>query len=1064
MKLGTKCILSISLIVTLVLGISFTWIIKRQDYLLKEEIKKQAKLLVEQIEIAHSYLAETQDAVNTDGMSSKTDFRDLHPSKIGMEFFGRMRENELYTVRLITLKDRDKNITPDALEAAVLKNMEGQKSKDAFYGESSYVRDEKVFRYIAPLYIEETCLKCHGEPSGMAIIPEYKTEVYKAGDLWGVVSVVAPLKLIHASLKADAIILICIASASIGVIIFITYILIRRLITKPISKISNVMNAIASGDLDKRINIFSRDEIGMLAISINKMTEDLQKTTVSKAYVDNIIESMIDTLVVVDQNGKIKTVNKSTLDVLGYEKKDLIGNDINMIMDDKVNPITNRGWSDIWKDDVLKDYDIIYRTHKREDIPMNFSGRIMRDSDGNVVDIVGVARDMRQTKKHIRELSDFREATLYMLDDLEKTRTELEREQKKLEVIVTGIGAYLCLIDKDMKITWGNKPFEKQFGRVNGFKENACNKIFGCGNVPPEDCTTKRVFKSGKIEETKRLVIGKDNEKKYYHFIGSPIKDDKGKITHVLELVQDITKMWQMEHQKEIIYNINKIITSGLMSDMFKSISNELKRIIEFDRISIALIDEKTQKFEVVAIDKAYDNSTINEGDWFPKEGSLLEKITFTGSPFIVRDTSKSTFWSDRMLLKEGVKSRLGFPLEYKGSIIGTINFGSMKENNFSKKHFTILEQIAMQLAIAIENTRLFAKTKASEKGYKDLYDNAPDIYITNDENGIIINCNQTGAEILGYKKEELVGKHIFDFQTEKNRDVMKKLLPKRLSGQLVKGLELQLVKKDGSVIDVSLNDSHICDDSGRIIATRSVYRDITAKKSLESQLLEAEKLATTGRVVASVAHEINNPLEGIINYLQLLLERIDDYERKKYVELVMEGIYRIAGIVRSLLEANQNVTEEEGDHSINYHIQSVVDLFQKELSQAKVTVKQIFDKKIPKVRCQPNQLEQVFTNLILNSIDSMPHGGIIKITTQVKDDKLLIEFADNGCGIPEKDLTNIFEPFFSTKKGTGTGLGLWICYNIIIGHAGKINVKSNLDVGTTFQVILPLKKRLIIN
>lgn len=278
------------------------------------------------------------------------------------------------------------------------------------------------------------------------------------------------------------------------------------------------MNAIASGDLDKRINISSRDEIGMLATSINKMTEDLEKTTVSKTYVDNIIGSMIDTLVVVDQNSKIKTVNKSMLNLLGYEEKDLIGKDINMILNDKGNPIANRGWSDIWKEDVLKDYDIIYHTHNNEDIPMNFCGRIMRNSNGDVVGVVGVARDMRHTKKLISELSDFREATLYMLNDLEKTRVELEREEKKLDMIVTGVGAYLCLIDRDMKITWGNKPFEKQFGRVNGFKEDACNKIFGCGDVPPEDCTTKRVFKSGKIEETKRLVIGKDNEKKILSF------------------------------------------------------------------------------------------------------------------------------------------------------------------------------------------------------------------------------------------------------------------------------------------------------------------------------------------------------------------------------------------------------------------------------------------------------------------------------------------------------------------------------------------------------------------
>lgn len=435
-----------------------------------------------------------------------------------------------------------------------------------------------------------------------------------------------------------------------------------------------------------------------------------------------------------------------------------------------------------------------------------------------------------------------------MLSDLEKTRFELEREEKKLELIVTEVGAYLCLIDENMKITWANKPFEDQFGKINNFTIPDYHSIFGCGEESPDDCTASRVFKTGKIQETKKLVVGKDNEKKYYHFIGSPIKDNQGNIIQVLELIQDITKMWHMEHQKEIIYNINKIITSGLMPEMFKAIRNEIKRIIDFDRISIALLDKRTQRFEVFAVDKPDGYTAINEGDWFPKEGSLLEQVTFTGRPFIVRDTSKSAFWSDQMLINEGIKSRLGFPLEYKGAIVGTINFGSKRVNNFSEKHFAILEQISMQLAIAIENTRLFAKTKESEERYRDLYDNAPDIYITNDEHGSIINCNQTGAEILGYKKEELIGRHIFEFQTEKTRKIMEELLPNRFRGQLAKGLELQLVKKDGSIIDVSLNDNHICDNSGRIIAIRSVYRDITAKKKVGGATCRSRKVSLIGK------------------------------------------------------------------------------------------------------------------------------------------------------------------------------------------------------------------------
>lgn len=170
-----------------------------------------------------------------------------------------------------------------------------------------------------------------------------------------------------------------------------------------------------------------------------------------------------------------------------------------------------------------------------------------------------------------------------------------------------------------------------------------------------------------------------------------------------------------------------------------------------------------------------------------------------------------------------------------------------------------------------------------------------------------------------------------------------------------------------------------------------------------------------------------------------------------------MEGIHRIAGIVRRLLESKLNIMEEKGEHDINRHIQNVVSLLQRKLAQNHITVNQSLDNTLPMIRCRPNQLEQLFTNLILNSIDAMPQGGVINIVTQMENEHLLIRFTDNDSGIPDKDLPKIFEPFFSTKKGTGSGLGLWICYNIITEHAGRINVKSKHNVGTTIQITLPL-------
>jgi PAS domain S-box-containing protein len=361
-------------------------------------------------------------------------------------------------------------------------------------------------------------------------------------------------------------------------------------------------------------------------------------------------------------------------------------------------------------------------------------------------------------------------------------------------------------------------------------------------------------------------------------------------------------------------------------------------------------------------------------------------------------------------------------------------------------------------LAIAIENIRLFVKIRESEKKYRDLYDNAPDIYLTHDSQGIILDCNESGVKMLGYEhKDELVGKPIFDFQPPHFQETYANLLPKRFSGLHIEGLELQLLKKDGSIVDVSLNDNPIYDEKGNVVAIRCVFRDITAKKRLEEQLISMEKLASTGRLVASVAHEINNPLAGIINYLHLHSEETREEEKKKYLELAIKGCNRIAGIVKRLLESHQQVFEGKVSQDVNLSIRNVINFLESKLRLGNIKLVQELDANLPPVYCDPHQLEQVFTNIIINASDAMQEGGTLRVKAGVKNEWVRIDFSDTGCGIPEKDLGKIFEPFFSTKGGSGTGLGLWVSYNIVKAHKGTIEVKSKEGTGTTVSIQLPI-------
>jgi len=311
---------------------------------------------------------------------------------------------------------------------------------------------------------------------------------------------------------------------------------------------------------------------------------------------------------------------------------------------------------------------------------------------------------------------------------------------------------------------------------------------------------------------------------------------------------------------------------------------------------------------------------------------------------------------------------------------------------------------------------------------------------------------------MLGYDhKEELVGKPISGFQPHGVRETYATLLPRRFSGLHIEGLELQLLKKDGSVIDVGLNDNPIYDDKGNVVAIRCVFRDITAKKRLEEQLISMEKLASTGRLVASVAHEINNPLAGIINYLHLHAEETKEEDKKKYLDLAIRGCNRIAGIVKRLLESHQQVFEGKVCQDVNLSIRNVVNFLESKLRLSNINLLQELDAHLPPVYCDPHQLEQVFTNIIINASDAMPEGGDLKIKTGVRGEWVQIDFSDTGYGIPEKDLGKIFEPFFSTKGGAGTGLGLFVSYNIVKAHKGTVEVKSKEGKGTTVSVQLPI-------
>jgi signal transduction histidine kinase len=224
-----------------------------------------------------------------------------------------------------------------------------------------------------------------------------------------------------------------------------------------------------------------------------------------------------------------------------------------------------------------------------------------------------------------------------------------------------------------------------------------------------------------------------------------------------------------------------------------------------------------------------------------------------------------------------------------------------------------------------------------------------------------------------------------------------------------------------------------------------------------QRQLIQSEKLAALGQLSASLAHEVNNPLGIIKNYLLILSQSMgEDDPNQRHIKTVKDEVGRIARTVRSLLDFSRPEKEKMTLLDLSSVLGQTVSLLDKEFSKKKIKIEQQIPKDLWPVTGDRDQLKQVFLNLLVNSRDFMPQGGEIKLSARNTESGVTIEFWDTGPGIPQDNLSRIFEPFFTTKEeGKGTGLGLWICYGIIQRHGGTIQAKRRKK-GASFTVSLP--------
>lgn len=366
---------------------------------------------------------------------------------------------------------------------------------------------------------------------------------------------------------------------------------------------------------------------------------------------------------------------------------------------------------------------------------------------------------------------------------------------------------------------------------------------------------------------------------------------------------------------------------------------------------------------------------------------------------------------------------------------------------------FGIVQDITVRKAAERDAQRLAAIVESSG-----------DAIVSKDLKGIVTSWNSGAERIFGYTAAEMIGQPITRIIPPELHSEETKILSTVARGDRIQHFETVRVKKNGELVEISLTVSPVRNENGTIIGAAKIARDITQRKKVEQALRTTERLASVGRLAATVAHEINNPLEAVTNLIYLARHTESREQAGTYLGMVEEELERISHLTKQTLGFYRETKGATVVH-IGELVNSLLTIFAPRMRNRDIRLlTEIEDVEINAI---PGEIRQVVANLVSNSIDSLDTGGIIHVrvssATQWRGPRrpgVRLTVADTGSGIPRSIRKQLFEPFFTTKKDVGTGLGLWICKSIVENHRGAIHVHSSStpgSSGTVFSVFLPL-------
>jgi len=483
-------------------------------------------------------------------------------------------------------------------------------------------------------------------------------------------------------------------------------------------------------------------------------------------------------------------------------------------------------------------------------------------------------------------------------------------------------------------------------------------------------------------------------------------------------------------------------------------VANALK-ITKASTCAVLLLDSE-DNFLKIASQKGYRKSDAETFRLKIGEG-IVGWVARNGTPLLVKNVHKEPRYVE---LIKGIKSELAVPLIGEKQVLGVLNVDSYEECAFSQDDLELMMIFAGHTATLIENARLYEEVITERNFAENILESSPNGVLTVDCAGTVSSMNRKAEEILGIPRTNLVGRTI----AAACKGCILDVVEEALNGMcVVDNREVRLEQDDGISLTLGLSSSLLKGHDGRVNGVIILIRDLTETKKAEEMIRRMDRLTSLGELSAGLAHEIRNPLASITFNVQMLSKMLDmDEKIRPIMSDTLTGITRIKRLVKGIHDFAKPGTPALRSGCINDVIMDSVALLDSQLKKKKIGIDIDLDETGFPIVFDPLKIQQVFINLLINAMDALPSGGIIRITSMIEQYPpknggfLAVSVADTGSGITPENISKIFDPFFTTKP-EGTGLGLSITHKILEQHQATIDIQSSAGQGSTFILRFPI-------